>query len=70
MSDQDSSLNMADLWNPAIYRPFLIGIALMFFQQFTGINAIMFYADMIFEQANFKVCGASWSTVIRTGHTK
>ncbi|KAM5145476.1 solute carrier family 2, facilitated glucose transporter member 8 [Mantella aurantiaca] len=45
---------IADLWNPAIYKPFLIGISLMFFQQFTGINAIMFYADMIFEEADFK----------------
>ncbi|XP_018417567.1 PREDICTED: solute carrier family 2, facilitated glucose transporter member 8 isoform X2 [Nanorana parkeri] len=53
-ADQQGGLKMADLWNPAIYKPFLIGITLMFFQQFTGINAIMFYADMIFEEANFK----------------
>nr|DBA21077.1 TPA: hypothetical protein GDO54_017795 [Pyxicephalus adspersus] len=51
---QEASLKMADLWNPAIYKPFIIGISLMFFQQFTGINAIMFYAAMIFEEANFK----------------
>ncbi|CAI9538664.1 unnamed protein product [Staurois parvus] len=50
----EGSLKKADLWNPSIYKPFLIGIFLMFFQQFTGINAIMFYADMIFEEANFK----------------
>lgn len=61
---------MTDLWNPSIYKPFLIGIFLMFFQQFTGINAIMFYADMIFEEANFKVCGASRGTVIGIDHTK
>ncbi|XP_073455617.1 solute carrier family 2, facilitated glucose transporter member 8 isoform X1 [Aquarana catesbeiana] len=51
---KEGSLKVADLWNPSIYKPFLIGILLMFFQQFTGINAIMFYADMIFEEANFK----------------
>uniref|UniRef100_A0A8C5R5J6 Solute carrier family 2, facilitated glucose transporter member 8 n=1 Tax=Leptobrachium leishanense TaxID=445787 RepID=A0A8C5R5J6_9ANUR len=52
--DQENSLGIADFQNPSIYKPFLIGILLMFFQQFTGINAIMFYADTIFEEANFK----------------
>lgn len=27
----------------------------MFFQQATGINAVMFYAETIFEEASFKV---------------
>lgn len=46
---------MAELKNPAVYKPFLIGTALMFFQQASGINAIMFYAETIFEEARFKV---------------
>ncbi|KAM8933991.1 solute carrier family 2, facilitated glucose transporter member 8 [Pelodytes ibericus] len=52
--DQETSLRIAEFSNPSIYKPFLIGIFLMFFQQFTGINAIMFYADTIFKYANFK----------------
>ncbi|XP_053329468.1 solute carrier family 2, facilitated glucose transporter member 8 [Spea bombifrons] len=52
--DQEASLKMGELRNPSIYKPFLIGILLMFFQQFTGINAIMFYAETIFEEAKFK----------------
>ncbi|KAE8582440.1 hypothetical protein XENTR_v10020127 [Xenopus tropicalis] len=52
--DQETSLAFSELRSPAIYKPFLIGIFMMFFQQFTGINAIMFYADTIFEEANFK----------------
>ncbi|XP_068105114.1 solute carrier family 2, facilitated glucose transporter member 8 isoform X2 [Hyperolius riggenbachi] len=51
---QEGGLKMVDFRNPAIFKPFLIGVSLMFFQQFSGINAIMFYADMIFEEANFK----------------
>ncbi|KAG9468621.1 solute carrier family 2, facilitated glucose transporter member 8 [Eleutherodactylus coqui] len=51
---QDDRLKMADLRKPSIYKPFIIGVLLMFFQQATGINAVMFYADMIFEEANFK----------------
>ncbi|XP_056408757.1 solute carrier family 2, facilitated glucose transporter member 8-like, partial [Hyla sarda] len=51
---QEDGLKMADFMAPSIYKPFIIGILLMFFQQATGINAIMFYADMIFEEAKFQ----------------
>ncbi|XP_027629845.1 solute carrier family 2, facilitated glucose transporter member 8 isoform X2 [Tupaia chinensis] len=42
------------LRHPGIYKPFVIGISLMAFQQLSGVNAIMFYADTIFEEARFK----------------
>ncbi|NXN10831.1 GTR8 protein, partial [Indicator maculatus] len=51
---QEEELKLSEFKNPSIYRPLLIGVALMFFQQVTGINAIMFYAETIFEDANFK----------------
>ena len=54
---QGSSFQMSDLKDPGVYKPLLIGVMLMIFQQFTGINAIMFYAETIFEQAHFKVRG-------------
>uniref|UniRef100_A0A7N4NNB8 Solute carrier family 2 member 8 n=1 Tax=Sarcophilus harrisii TaxID=9305 RepID=A0A7N4NNB8_SARHA len=53
-SHEDQGFHLARLKNPAIYKPFLIGVLLMAFQQFSGINAMMFYAETIFEQANFK----------------
>ncbi|XP_041098557.1 solute carrier family 2, facilitated glucose transporter member 8 isoform X3 [Polyodon spathula] len=49
-----SRLQLQDLQKPAIYKPFIIGVLMMFLQQMTGINAIMFYAQTIFEEANFK----------------
>ncbi|XP_068594456.1 solute carrier family 2, facilitated glucose transporter member 8 [Brachionichthys hirsutus] len=49
-----SSFQMSDLKDPGVYKPLVIGIMLMFFQQMTGINDIMFYAESIFEQAHFK----------------
>lgn len=52
---QSSSFQMSDLKDPGVYKPLVIGFMLMFFQQMTGINAIMFYAQNIFEQAHFKV---------------
>uniref|UniRef100_V9KG94 Solute carrier family 2, facilitated glucose transporter member 8 n=1 Tax=Callorhinchus milii TaxID=7868 RepID=V9KG94_CALMI len=51
---QDASLSLAELKNPEIYKPFGVGIFMMLFQQLSGINAVMFYAESIFEQANFK----------------
>ncbi|XP_053137959.1 solute carrier family 2, facilitated glucose transporter member 8 isoform X2 [Hemicordylus capensis] len=47
-------MSIAELKNPAIYKPVLVGVTLMFFQQASGINAIMFYAQNIFEEASFK----------------
>lgn len=52
---QSSGLRMSDLKDPGVYKPLVIGVMLMVFQQMTGINAIMFYAENIFEQAHFKV---------------
>ncbi|XP_013044192.2 solute carrier family 2, facilitated glucose transporter member 8 isoform X1 [Anser cygnoides] len=51
---EEEGLNLSEFKNPSIYRPLLIGVALMFLQQVTGINAVMFYAEIIFEDANFK----------------
>ncbi|KAM6244044.1 solute carrier family 2, facilitated glucose transporter member 8 [Porphyrio hochstetteri] len=51
---QEEGLNLSEFKNPSIYRPLIIGVTLMFFQQATGINAVMFYAETIFEDADFK----------------
>ncbi|XP_051960564.1 solute carrier family 2, facilitated glucose transporter member 8 [Xyrauchen texanus] len=52
--NEEQSFRLADLKDPGVYRPLGVGIMMMLFQQFTGINAIMFYAETIFEQAHFK----------------
>ena len=52
-----AGFKVSDLLEPCVYKPLAIGVLLMFFQQATGINAIMFYAENIFEDAHFDV---SW----------
>ena len=42
-----------DMMRPAIYKPFFYSVMLMFFQQFSGINAIIFYTKDIFQAAGF-----------------
>lgn len=51
---QGAGFVLSDLRDPALFKPLLLGVFLMVFQQMTGINAIMFYAESIFEQAHFQ----------------
>lgn len=41
--------------NRAVYHPFILVIFLMFFQQFSGINAAIFYASQIFKEAGYSI---------------
>lgn len=47
--------HVKDLFVKHNYKPLLICIALMFFQQMCGINAVVFYATPIFHMANSTV---------------
>ncbi|KAM7092704.1 solute carrier family 2, facilitated glucose transporter member 8 isoform 2-T2 [Molossus nigricans] len=51
---EHQGFQLAELRRPGIYKPFAIGVSLMVFQQLSGINAVMFYAETIFEEAKFK----------------
>ena len=42
-----------EVFSPALRKPLMVGIGLAIFQQITGINAIIYYADKIFAAAGF-----------------
>ncbi|OMP06397.1 Sugar/inositol transporter [Corchorus olitorius] len=52
------------LMEPASRPPLVIAIMLQVFQQFTGINAIMFYAPVLFQTVGFGSDAALLSAVI------
>lgn len=53
-----------NLMNRSNRPPLIIGICLQVFQQFTGINAIMFYAPVLFQTVGFKNDASLLSSVI------
>ncbi|KAK8688480.1 hypothetical protein V6N13_087244 [Hibiscus sabdariffa] len=52
------------LMNRSSMPPLIIGVFLQVFQQFTGINAIMFYAPVLFQTVGFKNDASLLSSVI------
>ncbi|KAH7573752.1 hypothetical protein JRO89_XS03G0202200 [Xanthoceras sorbifolium] len=52
------------LMKPSSLPPLIIGILLQIFQQFTGVNAIMFYAPVLFQTVGFGNDASLLSSVI------
>ena len=53
-----------DLWKRRNRPQVVITICLQIFQQFTGINAIMFYAPLLFQSLGFKKDASLYSAII------
>ena len=62
------SVHLKDLFKPALRLVLVIGIVVAITQQITGINAVFFYAPMIFEQTGIGL-DASFSQAIFVGLT-
>lgn len=52
--DQQETMAWSEFLKPALYKPLAISLLLMVFQQFSGINAVMFYTVDIFNGAGFE----------------
>ena len=60
---QDDKIHIADLLKGPVIKPFGISMAIMFFQQFTGINAIVYNTVMIFQLAGSTI-DSHYATII------
>ena len=57
----------SELAVPWLRTPLFIGIGIMFFQQVTGINTVIYYAPTIFEKAGFRGADAAISATLGLG---
>lgn len=55
--------HVREVTHPSVYKPLLLSFGLMLFQQFSGINSVIFYTQEIFQDAGFKG-NASYSAII------
>ena len=53
LSDEPSGGTWSEVFRRDWRRPLMIGLGLAIFQQVTGINAIIYYADQIFGASGF-----------------
>ncbi|GBM51379.1 Facilitated trehalose transporter Tret1 [Araneus ventricosus] len=54
-SQPKGNVQLKEFKSPILYKPFILSIALMFFQQFSGVNAVLFYTAKIFKSAGSSV---------------
>lgn len=52
---QDNSISWREFLEPHLFRPLMISLSLMFFQQFSGINTVMFYTVDIFKSTHSSI---------------
>lgn len=62
--DQDTKVGWKYLLQPWLRTPLMIAISIMFFQQFVGINTVIYYSPKIFLMAGFEsTLSAIWASV-------
>ncbi|KAH8257447.1 hypothetical protein KR038_010160 [Drosophila bunnanda] len=66
-TDREIRENKVNVWaalnRPVTRKALAISLGLMFFQQVSGINAVIFYSSRIFKEANTGI-GPRWATIL------
>lgn len=66
-SEKNQRTDWRVLFSPRLRTPLLIGIGIFFIQQFSGINAVIYYSTKIFELAGFNSSTTSTLATIGVG---
>ena len=63
-TDKKNSSSWRSLFQPWLRTPLIIAVTIMFFQQFVGINTVIYYSPKIFLMAGFDgTISAIWASV-------
>lgn len=62
-ANQQQQIQPKELVKGSVLKPLGISVGIMFFQQFTGINAMVFYTVSIFQSAGSTIDGR-FATII------
>lgn len=63
-SEEREKVGVSALWSPGMRFIMFIALAIAFFQQITGINAVFYYLPTIFVQAGGGTDSAFWQAVL------
>lgn len=64
---KQTSATWSDLLSPSIRPAFVVGIGLFFLQQLSGINAVIYYAPTVFQEAGFNSTSTQLAATIGVG---
>lgn len=72
LASSQNKLAARELLLPTFYKPAILSVSLMFFQQFSGSNAILYYTVSIFKQASSSIdptMGNLWVALVMYSFT-
>ena len=64
LQTEDKSIRLSEFKKKNVYKPILLSLSLMFFQQFSGVNALIFYTTSIFNSSGSSALDATDATII------
>ena len=65
--DRENKTSSKEILKPWLRSALIIGIGVMFFQQFVGINTVIYYSPEIFEKAGFATVDSQLTATVIVG---
>lgn len=65
LGSKKEEVHFRDIFKGPVFKPLLVSMSIMFFQQFTGINAMVFHTVSIFQDAGSTIDGRYATIIVR-----